>query len=578
MDTTNQISKYNKIKFHLIFLFILSLYYLVPYFLLGQLTLYPHDILDIAVVLNNFIGKMYHGDTESINIFLGGQIKWYFLRGVFQPITLLYAFFSSEIAFWITDVTVKLVSYICFFKLSRKLHCSYFNSALISCLFVSSLNYTIFGLGTAALPYIIYIIIKNKNLTLKHYLILIFFGLNIDLANNILLIPLVFFITFILNLKYHQYNFKLFIKVAAILSFFIFLSNSNLFYAQIFSETSQRSVWFYDTPNLITNSYNLFEKFFYISGVKNSSYFFHHLPFALFFIPIILLSLFSRNKTSLLLLLTAFFILFIDFFLNLEFINSLRNNSDGSLRTLDWGRIRWKLPLIYCLLFINIISSKVIKKRQHIIYSLIFLLLISLQIRIAVVPIAKNFLSFENLNQQQQDQLRSNFYAREYILLIKNILKFNKNKHTVNNKKFKSSYTFEGYYDYENYKYIKSLVKNSRTISIGLDPMVAAMNNIKVLDGYHTFYPLSYKLKFRKIIESQLDEYDVWKKYYDNWGERVYTFVSNPDVIKINFSKARELGAEYVISKFAISNILLKPICINCNNASNLFLYKIDEF
>jgi len=576
IEITNKISKYDKIKFHFIFLFILSLYYLVPYFLIGQLTLYPHDTLDIAVVLNKFIGKMYHGDVESINIFLGGQIKWYFLRGVLQPITLLYALFNSEVAFWVTDITVKLISYICFFKLSRKLLCSYFNSALISCLFVSSLNYTIFGLGSAVLPYIIYIIIKNKNLSIKHYFVLILFGLNIDLANNVLLIPLVFFITYVLNLKYRHYNFKLFIKVATILGFFIFLSNSNLFYAQIFAETSQRSVWSYDSPNLTTNFYELFKNFFFISEIKDSSYFFHHLPFTLFFFPIVLVSLFSKNKTSFFLLLITFFILFIDFFLNLEFINSIRNNSDGSLRTLDWGRIRWKIPMIYCLLFINIISSQAIQKYKYIVYSLIFLLLISIQIRIAAVPVGKYYLSFESLNQQQQSQLRKNFYNQEYILLIKNVLEFNKNKHTVDNKKFKSSYTFEGYYDYKNYKYIKSIVNNSRTISIGLDPMVAAMNDIKVIDGYHTFYPLSYKLKFRKIIESQLNEYEVWRKYYDGWGERVYTFVSNPNIIKINFYKARELGAEYVISKFPISNDLLKPVCINCNNSSNFFLYKID--
>ena len=576
IDMTNKISKYDKIKFHLIFLFILSLYYLVPHFLIGELTLYPHDTLDIAVVLNKFIGKIYHGDIESINTLLGGQIKWYYLRGVLQPITLLYALFSSEVAFWLTDITVKLISYICFFKLSKKLLCSYFNSALISCLFVSSLNYTIFGLGSAVLPYIIYIIIKNKNLTLKHYLILILFGLNIDLANNILLIPLAFFITFVLNLKYQHYNFKLFIQVAAILSFFIFLSNSNLFYAQIFAETSQRSAWFFDSPNLITNFYNLFKKFFFISEIKGNSYFFHHLPFTLFFLPIILLSIFSRNKTSLFLLLITFFILLIDFFLNLEFVNSIRNNSDGSLRTLDWGRIRWKIPMIYCLLFINIISSQTVQKHKRIVYSSIFLLLISIQIRIAAVPVTKYYLSFENLNQQQQSQLRSNFYAQEYILLIKNFLEFSKNKHIVDNKKFKSSYTFKGYYDYENYKYIKSIVNNSRTVSIGLDPMVAAMNDIKVIDGYHTFYPLSYKLKFRKVIESQLDEYEEWKKYYDGWGERVYTFVSDPNVIKINFSKAKEIGADYVISKFPISNNLLKPVCINCNNSSNLFLYKIN--
>ena len=70
--------------------------------------------------------------------------------------------------------------------------------------------------------------------------------------------------------------------------------------------------------------------------------------------------------------------------------------------------------------------------------------------------------------------------------------------------------------------------------------------------------------------------YEEWKKYYDGWGERVYTFVSDPNVIKINFSKAKEIGADYVISKFPISNNLLKPVCINCNNSSNLFLYKIN--
>ena len=48
------------------------------------------------------------------------------------------------------------------------------------------------------------------------------------------------------------------------------------------------------------------------------------------------------------------------------------------------------------------------------------------------------------------------------------------------------------------------------------------------------------------------------------------------NVIKINFSKAKEIGADYVISKFPISNNLLKPVCINCNNSSNLFLYKIN--
>ena len=101
------------------------------------------------------------------------------------------------------------------------------------------------------------------------------------------------------------------------------------------------------------------------------------------------------------------------------------------------------------------------------------------------------------------------------------------------------------------------------------------MNNIKVIDGYHTIYPLSYKLKFRKVIEKQLEHDKAAKKYYDFWGERVYTFVSDPKVIKINFVQAKNLGAQYVISKFSISNEILTPICESCNESPNLFLYKI---
>ena len=490
--------------------------------------------------------------------------------------TLLYAFFKTEVAFWLTDILIKLISYICFFKLSRKLNCSYFNSALIACLFASSINYTFLGLGIAALPYVIYLIIKNKNPNLKHYCFLVFFGLNIDLATDMLLIPLAFIITFILGIKYQTYNFKLFIKVASVLIFFILLSNSNLIYTQLFSESFQRSVWFYETPDLIDNFYNLVGNFFVITKIKGNEYFFHHLPFTLCFFPIILISLFSKNKISYLLLLAIFLILFIDFVTNLEFINSIRNNSEGSIRTLDWGRIRWKLPILYGLLFINIVKSETIKKTKYLIYPLIFLSLIIFQIRISIVPLGKHFLSFNSLNIEQQSKLRKSFTDQKYSLFIKDIIKFNKNKAKYSDEGFKSSYTFKGYYDYENYKYIKSLVGDSRTISIGLDPMVAVMNNIKVIDGYHTLYPLNYKLKFRKIIEKQLDLNERTRKYYDYWGERVYTFVSDPNVIKINFVQAKHVGAEYVISKYSISNEILIPICENCNKSPNLFLYKIE--
>jgi hypothetical protein len=112
-------------------------------------------------------------------------------------------------------------------------------------------------------------------------------------------------------------------------------------------------------------------------------------------------------------------------------------------------------------------------------------------------------------------------------------------------------------------------------MSVGLDPMVAVMNDIKVIDGYHNIYPLSYKNKFRKIIEKELEKNIKLRNYYDNWGNRVYAFYTDKNNIVLNFKYAKELGADYVISKFPIKNNKLKMICYKCNNSKYLFLYKI---
>ena len=568
-------AKKKEIEIHLIFLFILSLFYLIPYFLVGQLILNPHDLLDSEIVYNHIIGRIYRGDIESINLFLAGEIKWYFLKGILRPLILLYAFFETETAYWLTDILVKLISYTCFFKLSRRLNCSVFNSALIACLFASFIDAkTIFGLGIATSPYLIYLVIKNKNLSLKHYCLLVFIGLNFDLALHIFVIPILFFVSLILCPRYQSYNFKLFFKISFVLLFFIFLSNSNLIYTQLFSEPSFRTAYITEAPDLITNFKNLIINFFSIPKIQGNSYFFHYLPFTCYQFFIILISLFSKNRISYLLLLVIFIIVSLVFILNLEFVNSIKNNSEGLFKTLHWEYITFTLPVLYGLLFV-ITSKLVIKRTKYLIYPRIFLSLIAAQIRISIVPLGKHFLSFNNLSVVEKNQFRKSFHDQKYGLFIKDIIKFKENRLKYSNQSFKSLYTFKGYYNYENYKYIKSLVGDSRTISIGLDPMAAVVNDISVIDGYHTLYPLSYKLKFRKVIEKQLNYYQDLKKNYDDWGGKVYTFVTDPKIIKINFRQANLLGAKYVISKYPISNQILLLICEKCNDSPEIFLYKI---
>ena len=80
----------NKNLFHFIFLFILSLNYIVPYFLFGNITLFYHDALDSEIIYNDIIGKYYSGETSAINLFLNGEIEFEFLRRIYQPIIILH--------------------------------------------------------------------------------------------------------------------------------------------------------------------------------------------------------------------------------------------------------------------------------------------------------------------------------------------------------------------------------------------------------------------------------------------------------------------------------------------------------
>ena len=62
-------------NYHTIFLFILSLNYLIPLLIFGEITLFYIDSLDSEVVMNYIIGQHYNGNSEAVNNMLGGSMK-----------------------------------------------------------------------------------------------------------------------------------------------------------------------------------------------------------------------------------------------------------------------------------------------------------------------------------------------------------------------------------------------------------------------------------------------------------------------------------------------------------------------
>jgi len=170
----------NKINIHLLFLFILSLFYLLPFLIFGEFIIqHPVDRLDNEIVNNYQVGQIFKGNFDAANLMLNGEFKYnYFIR-IFHPLMIIYSLFELSYSYWIYDIIVNSISYITFFIFAKKISKDLFICAFSSALFVS-LNQvyasvmltTIFGLGIAAIPYLLYLNLKQKPLKLKHYLIL----------------------------------------------------------------------------------------------------------------------------------------------------------------------------------------------------------------------------------------------------------------------------------------------------------------------------------------------------------------------------------------------------------------------
>ena len=187
---------------HIIFLFILSLNYLIPLLIFGEITLFYIDSLDSEVVMNYIIGQHYSGNNEAINSLLGGSIKIEFLRRLYQPISLLYSIFSPELAYWIIDVMVKLTGYLSFYLFAKKINKNLIFCALAAAIYASLNIYTHEGFSLAVFPYILYLIFFKNKISIKHFFIIFIFSLNSDIFRGTYIFLVTLMIAWVYKNKY----------------------------------------------------------------------------------------------------------------------------------------------------------------------------------------------------------------------------------------------------------------------------------------------------------------------------------------------------------------------------------------
>ena len=168
-----------------------------------EITTFYHDNLDSLAVYNHIIGKIYKEgfNFDLIKIFLSGELDFYYFRHIFKPFVILYSIFNTELAFWITDFLFKATCYFTFFCLAKKIQKNNFIAFLGSTLFACITPFKTLGFGLAFFPYLLYLIFYRTKLNTKHYLLLIFFGLNTDITTDLFFIPYALLIIFFIDKK-----------------------------------------------------------------------------------------------------------------------------------------------------------------------------------------------------------------------------------------------------------------------------------------------------------------------------------------------------------------------------------------
>jgi hypothetical protein len=135
--------------------------------------------------------------------------------------------------------------------------------------------------------------------------------------------------------------------------------------------------------------------------------------------------------------------------------------------------------------------------------------------------------------------------------------------------------------------------ENYRVASIGIHPAISQYNGFYTLDTYNNFYPLTYKHKFRKIIESELAKNKSIRKYFDQWGGRCYIFTDQLgkkymikkdskrklNNLQLNTSVFKEMGGTYILSALPITNseenqLTLDKVFESKSSAWKIYLYK----
>lgn len=133
----------------------------------------------------------------------------------------------------------------------------------------------------------------------------------------------------------------------------------------------------------------------------------------------------------------------------------------------------------------------------------------------------------------------------------------------------KDHLTWKEFYDEALFTKIKKDInyKGEPVAAVGYHEMILMYNGFNCIGGYLSCYPYKDMLKYRRLIEPQLNVNEEIRHYYDIWGGRRYLYCEGVDYqptrkkceqsveLLINADVFRnEFGGKYILSRAKLSN------------------------
>jgi hypothetical protein len=637
------------------------LLYFIPFIIYGESSpILIYDNADSFIIWQVILAKygfLFGSDQGIIYSIMGGVPLWT-LDTEYSIITLLFSKFSPFLAYLLNLIFIHLIGYIGMYLLLSNFFIPNKNKFIsygVALCFALIPFWPQNGIGVSGLPLIIYIFLKfrENNYNLIYLLIILLFPFYSSFAYigiplliglfliwiydiivkkqfNIVFILALILITVIYSIVEHQLLLNILLNhdFISVRNSVYWTSNyysdiKKMLYHYLISTThpfNEYEAWSFQFPVIIltlicTIIICILPKYKkYIPNINLNYIFYTTLILILFFIPFSNLSLLQYYRLN---IIQLFIIIFL-FIIYLVFLKV--NNVNKSVTQL---KILFSLIIIISITvgfeipidnYISQYTKSYFQIRFFFYEPIIWMIIFSLSLN-NILDFNKNSSINEDLilKKEKKSFLLPQISRKNFVILLILIQilylfcypggfdYYQSGGVGLIIDKVTNKISFEEYYSPNLFlkinQYINEPQNTYKVGSIGLDPAIATYNGYYTIDGYDRNYLLSYKLKFRKIIEKELIKIGK-DNYYDNWGIKCYLYISNisnerggidncmkkSNIIKkdlsFNASAFRELGGNYIFSAVEIenskeNNLIFLHSFIDNQSPWKIWLYKV---